>query len=127
VATAISPRREPWEHKHPPSPGRGDSEANHGTHLHLTDSLTYYLIFSTKYRRKLILPEFKEQFYQYIGGIIREKDGVLLEIGGIEDHIHIMAGIPSTIASIVRAGIAVAPTGAVWLFGGAVPTAHAMG
>ena len=61
-------------------------------------SLTYHLVFSTKYRRKFILPEFSEQLYQYIGGIIREKNGVLLEIGGVEDHIHIMAGIPSTIA-----------------------------
>ena len=60
-------------------------------------SLTYHLIFSTKYRLKTIRPEFRERLYQYIGGIIREKEGVLLEIGGIEDHIHIMAGIPPTI------------------------------
>ncbi|MFT7631913.1 MAG: putative transposase [Mariniblastus sp.] len=59
-------------------------------------SLTYHLIFSTKYRRKTIRPEFQEQLYQYIGGILREKDGVLLEIGGIEDHIHIMAGLPAS-------------------------------
>jgi len=59
--------------------------------------LTYHLIFSTKYRRGIIRPEFKEQLYQYVGGIIREKDGVLLEIGGIEDHVHILAGIPPTI------------------------------
>jgi putative transposase len=60
-------------------------------------SLTYHLIFSTKYRRNTIRPEFREQLYQYIGGIIREKSGVLLEIGGIEDHVHIMAGLPPTI------------------------------
>ena len=60
-------------------------------------SLTYHLIFSTKYRHKSIGPDFREQLYQYIGGILREKEGVLLEIGGIEDHIHIMAGIPPTI------------------------------
>jgi len=61
-------------------------------------SLTYHLVFSTKYRRKIIRPDFKESLYQYIGGIIREKKGVLLEIGGIEDHVHLMAGIPSTMA-----------------------------
>lgn len=60
-------------------------------------SLTYHLIFSTKYRLKTIRPEFRERLYHYIGGVIREKVGVLLEIGGIEDHIHIMAGIPPTI------------------------------
>jgi Transposase IS200 like len=47
-------------------------------------SLTYHLIFSTKYRLKTIRPEFRERLYQYIGAIIREKEGVLLEIGGIE-------------------------------------------
>jgi REP element-mobilizing transposase RayT len=61
-------------------------------------SLTYHLIFSTKYRRKTIRLEFREQLYQYIGGLIREKDGVLLEIGGVEDHVHIMAGVPPTIS-----------------------------
>lgn len=60
-------------------------------------ALTYHLIFSTKFRRKIIRPEFREQLYQYIGGIIRKKDGVLLEIGGIEDHVHILAGFPATI------------------------------
>ena len=61
-------------------------------------SLTYHLIFSTKYRRKIIRTEFREQLYQYIGGIIREKDGVLLEIGGVEDHVHIMVGFAATIS-----------------------------
>lgn len=61
-------------------------------------ALNYHLVFSTKYRRKIIRPEFREQLYQYIGGIIRKKNGVLLEIGGIEDHVHILAGFPATIA-----------------------------
>jgi len=60
--------------------------------------LTYHLVFSTKYRRKLILPQFEEELYQYIGGIIRNKDGVLLEIGGTEDHVHIMAALPAKIS-----------------------------
>ena len=61
-------------------------------------SLTYHLIFSTKFRHQTIRIEFRERLYQYIGGIIRDKDGVLLEIGVVEDHIHIMAGIPATIS-----------------------------
>ena len=56
-------------------------------------ALTYHLIFSTKYRQKIILPAYQERLYEYIGGIIRQKDGILLQIGGVEDHIHIMAGI----------------------------------
>ena len=60
-------------------------------------ALTYHLIFSTKYRRKTIPAEFQEQLYQYIGGSIRKKNDVLLENGGIEDHVHIMAGFPATV------------------------------
>ncbi len=60
-------------------------------------SLTYHLVFSTKYRKKTIRPEFEEDLFHYIGGIIRNKKGTLLEIGGTEDHVHILAGIPATI------------------------------
>ena len=48
-------------------------------------SLTYHAIFSTKYRRKIILPSFRNRLYEYIGGIIRKKNGVLIEINGIPD------------------------------------------
>jgi REP element-mobilizing transposase RayT len=53
--------------------------------------LTYHLVFGTKYRRPLIREEFRERLYEYIGGTIRELDGHLIEIGGIEDHVHILA------------------------------------
>jgi REP element-mobilizing transposase RayT len=95
-ASAISPWREPWEPKIQNSTAPVGATASNSMGRTYT-SLTYHLIFSTKYRLKTIRPEFRERLYQYIGGIIREKEGVLLEIGGIEDHIHIMAGIPPTI------------------------------
>jgi REP element-mobilizing transposase RayT len=94
---ASSPRRQPWGHNTSTttSPGRGDSEKIMGRTY---TALTYHLIFSTKYRRKTIRPEFQEKLYQYIGGIIREKDGTLLEIGGVEDHVHMMTGFPPNIS-----------------------------
>jgi REP element-mobilizing transposase RayT len=54
-------------------------------------------VFSTKYRRKQITSDIQEALYQYIGGIIRNISGVLLEIGGIEDHVHMLVGMPPTI------------------------------
>ncbi len=36
--------------------------------------------------------------YEYIGGIIRRQNGFLVEIGGIEDHIHLLFNISPTIA-----------------------------
>ncbi len=55
--------------------------------------LTYHIVFSTKYRRKSIVEELQERLYEYIGGIIRGKNGHLIEIGGIEDHIHLLANL----------------------------------
>ena len=54
-------------------------------------NLLYHIVFSTKERAPLITDDLKDELYKYIGGIIREEGGVLLEIGGIEDHVHILA------------------------------------
>jgi putative transposase len=40
----------------------------------------------------------RSETYAYIGGIIANKKGQLLEIGGINDHIHVLASCPATIA-----------------------------
>ncbi len=61
-------------------------------------SLTYHIIFSTKYRKPRIDDAWKDDLYSYIGGIIRSEKGQLLEIGGIPDHIHILAGFHPTVA-----------------------------
>ena len=58
----------------------------------------YHVIFSTKHRRPLIHKSFQEPMYQYIGGIIRDKRGSLLEIGGVEDHIHLLAYFHQSVA-----------------------------
>ena len=38
----------------------------------------------------LFLPSFRDNLYSYIGGIILGEGGVLIESGGIPDHIHLM-------------------------------------
>ena len=60
--------------------------------------LTYHIVFSTKYRKKLIFDPFREKIYEYIGGIIRAQKGHLIEIGGIEDHVHLLANLSPTMA-----------------------------
>src|SRR5688572_19306787 len=54
-------------------------------------NLIFHIVFSTKQRLPLIDDQRKEELYRYIGGIIRAEGGVLLEIGGINDHVHILA------------------------------------
>ena len=53
--------------------------------------LTYHIVFSTKYRAPVIQEDFRERLYEYIGGTVRNLNGHLLEIGGIEDHVHLLA------------------------------------
>jgi putative transposase len=48
-----------------------------------------HIVFSTKGRHPWITPEVAERLYPYIGGIIRSEKGVLYEIGGMPDHLHL--------------------------------------
>jgi REP-associated tyrosine transposase len=61
-------------------------------------NLLYHIVFSTKDRIPLITNELQEELYCYIGGIIRAEGGVQLEIGGMTDHIHILAKIKPAIS-----------------------------
>ena len=60
--------------------------------------LTYHLVFATKYRKRTIKEDIQERLYEYIGGTLRAKKGHLIEIGGVEDHIHILAGLSPSLA-----------------------------
>lgn len=60
--------------------------------------LKYHIVFGTRHRRSLLLPRIRLDLYSYIGGIIKGEGGNLDAIGGVEDHIHILAGIPPRIA-----------------------------
>ena len=61
-------------------------------------NLLYHIVYSTKFRQGLIVPALRERLYQYIGGIVREKKGILLQIGGTQDHVHILAKLSPTFA-----------------------------
>jgi putative transposase len=61
-------------------------------------NLLYHIVFSTKQREPLITEDFREELYKYIGGIIRAEDGILIEIGGIDDHVHLVAKLKPSMA-----------------------------
>jgi len=54
-------------------------------------NLLYHIVFSTRERRPLITPDRRHGLYEYIGGTIRGLGGISLAIGGIEDHLHLLA------------------------------------
>ncbi len=66
--------------------------------MHSFVSCLMHCVFSTKERRRLITPDLKQRLYPYLGGIARENKMKALSIGGVEDHVHALLSIPSTIS-----------------------------
>lgn len=60
--------------------------------------LDYHVVFSTKYRKQTINEQLREELCRYLGGIVRAEKGCLREIGGMPDHVHLLVGIPPTVA-----------------------------
>ena len=67
-------------------------------------NLNYHIILGTKYQEPTIEESIEERLYAYIGGILRNRDGVLLAAGGTADHVHLLASLHQTtdVASVVR-------------------------
>lgn len=60
--------------------------ANAYTQIHIQ------VVFAVKYREALIHPLWEEELHKYMTGIIRNYDHKVLQINGIEDHVHILFG-----------------------------------
>ena len=58
----------------------------------------YQIIFGTKYRKSTIAETHCKELYQYIYGLIQNKQCKLYRINGIEDHIHIFSDLHPSIA-----------------------------
>ena len=67
-------------------------------------SLHYHIVFSTKERRPLIHAEWRPRLYSYLGGIIRGMNGVAEIVGGVDDHVHMLASLRPVhcIADVLR-------------------------
>ena len=61
-------------------------------------NLLFHIVYSTKYRTASIRPDWRDELFGYIGGIVREQKGTLVKIGGVEDHVHLLAKLSPTIA-----------------------------
>jgi len=58
----------------------------------------FHCVFSTKQRQRIITPELRERLWPFLGGIARQNKMKAIEIGGVEDHVHVLLSLPSTIA-----------------------------
>ncbi|MCD4794038.1 MAG: IS200/IS605 family transposase [Bacteroidales bacterium] len=60
--------------------------------------ILYQIVFSTKNREKVLIKKNREKLYRYIWGVLKNKNCVLYQINGVEDHLHIATHIHPTIA-----------------------------
>ncbi len=60
--------------------------------------ILYQVVFSTKHRNPTLLKENRRDLYACIYGILRSKNCFVYQIGGIEDHIHIVFELHPSIA-----------------------------
>jgi len=57
-----------------------------------------HLVFSTKERRKLIPKERQPRLWRYMAGICKTERIFVHEIGGMEDHAHMLIQLPPTLS-----------------------------
>ena len=60
--------------------------------------IIYQIVFTTKNREHTLSSENRIELYKYIWGILKNKKCHLYQIGGIEDHIHILTHLHQSIA-----------------------------
>src|SRR5258705_2992242 len=66
--------------------------------MHSFTSCLMHCVWATKARRPLITPDLQQRLWPYLGGIARENKMKALCAGGVEDHVHILLSLPSTLA-----------------------------
>ena len=62
------------------------------------ERLTYHIVFATKDRQPLIMPQYESRVYAILGTMCKDNDVKLRIINGMPDHIHLLLDIPFKIA-----------------------------
>jgi REP element-mobilizing transposase RayT len=60
-------------------------------------NLLFHIVFGTKERFPFINSDLRPEFYRYMAGIVKGLGGIVLEIGGIEDHVHLLVKLNPTL------------------------------
>jgi REP element-mobilizing transposase RayT len=60
--------------------------------------ILYHIVFATKNREPVLQKDRRDDLYKYIWGIIKNRNGHLYRIGGIEDHVHVLTSLHPSIA-----------------------------
>jgi REP element-mobilizing transposase RayT len=57
-----------------------------------------HVVFSTKERRRLIPKEMRTRLWAYLAGVCKKQKIFVHEIGGMEDHLHMLIEVPPWLA-----------------------------
>ncbi len=60
--------------------------------------IIYHIVFSTKERERVLTASRRDDLFLYVWGIIKNKQGHLYRINGVEDHLHILTSLHPTVA-----------------------------
>jgi putative transposase len=60
--------------------------------------LFYHFVWATKYREPLISQDFEQSLHNAIAAKVIDLGGIAHAVGGIADHIHLVASVPPKIA-----------------------------
>jgi len=58
---------------------------------HSYTQLLYHIVYATKSRHPWLAEPIRSRLHAYLGGAIRDEGGTALAIGGVADHVHILA------------------------------------
>jgi len=56
----------------------------------------YHIVIRTKYSIMAINESHELRLYKYIGGMVTNKNGILYNINGMPDHVHMLISLPPT-------------------------------
>jgi REP element-mobilizing transposase RayT len=59
--------------------------------------ICYHIVFSTKECQPTLRADRREDLLRYIWGIIKNRHGHLYRINGVEDHLHILSSLHTTV------------------------------
>ncbi len=65
---------------------------------HSFNSCLMHCVFSTKERRPHLTAAIRERLWPYLGGIARQNEMKALAVGGVDDHVHLLLSLPTTLS-----------------------------
>jgi putative transposase len=64
---------------------------------HTVFVLHMHVVFSTKHRRPVINADLQARLWPYLGALARDKELMPLIVGGTDNHVHMLVGLPGLV------------------------------